>query len=301
MQFINPLDWEERPDPSILTVGSHYYITHTNPRPFDYKKGEGAFPLLKVINGDFSKLENLGYLFPNGLSWLYCDPWAPDLYFDSQFGYTVTFSGRDINGKLCIGIAFSDDPEVPYQEIKPGPFLTHDEIGVIDSHIFFDPKSGKRYFFWKEDWNDKIELNKASVIWMQELILSNSEPLLIGERRKVIENDLEFEGNLVEGFCITFHDNFYYLFYSSGPFYNGSYLTSVAKTCSLDNGKWTKIGYNILLNDEKWEGRGHGFIMDINGSHYFLCHGYKKEDYSKRLLLLFGIDWGDDGWPRVVV
>ena len=300
MQIQNPISAAECPDPTVLRVGNDFYVANTEPQPQTYQPGAAAYPLRKAVNGDFNNLVDVGHIFPKGMApaWLHVDPWAPEFHHDPEMGYVVTFTGRNKDGKLCIGMAFADDPAGPYREQVPGPFLVDDRIGVIDSHIFFDAATGKRTFFWKEDWNDRPTEKKTTPILMQELAMTKDGPKLVGARSQTIENDLPFEGELVEGASVIKRGEFHYMFYSAGPYYNGDYVTSVARARDL-SGPWEKLGKNAMPNDDNWEGRGHGYVaQDKHGNDYFVCHGYPKGDYRKRVLLMFPIHW-ENGWPRI--
>lgn len=300
MEIRNPISWDECPDPTVMRVGSDFYIANTYPQPQTYKPGEPAYPLRKAVNGDFNNLVDIGHIFPKGQApeWLHVDPWAPEFHYDKELGYTVTFTGRNKDGKLCIGMAFADKPEGPYKEKTPGPFLVNPDIGVIDSHIYFDETTGKRMFLWKEDWNDRPGEKKTTPLLMQELKVVDGKPTLVGKRTQTIENDLPFEHDLVEGASIIKRGEHHYMFYSAGPYYNGDYVTSVARARDV-NGPWEKLGKNSMPNDEHWEGRGHGYVaQDKHGNDYFVCHGYPKGDYRKRVMLMFPIHW-ENGWPRI--
>jgi galactokinase len=300
MTIQNPISAAECPDPTVLRVGNDFYIANTSPQPQTHQPGDAAYPLRKAVDGDFNNLVDIGHIFPKGKApaWLHTDPWAPEFHHDEELGYTVTFTGRDKDGRLCIGMAFSDKPEGPYAERVPGPFLKNDQIGVIDSHVFFDEATGKRTFFWKEDWNDRPGEKKTTPILMQELVTTADGPKLTGPVRQTIENDLPFEGELVEGASVVKRGDYHYMFYSAGPYYNGDYLTSVARAKSL-SGPWEKIGANVMPNDRHWEGRGHGYVaQDKHGNDYFVCHGYPAGDYKKRIMLMFPIHW-ENGWPRI--
>lgn len=297
--IVNPLSWDDSPDPTALRVGDDLYVANTEPR---FVRGHGAYPLKKFPRGDLQAPVAMGKLFPPGRepAWLAADPWAPDFFHDDEMGYCVTFTGRQQDGTLAVGIAYADAPEGPYVEKTPGPFLVNEDIGVIDSHIFKDPDTGERWFLWKEDWNDKPALNKKTPLVVQKLEWKGGEPVLTGDKVTAIENDLPWERNLVEGATVVKRDGKLYMFYSGGPYYNGDYVTGVARADKM-TGPWEKLdlGGSIIPNDERWEGCGHGFpTTDDAGNDYYVCHGYQTGDYSKRVLLMFPVKW-EDGWPVV--
>jgi xylan 1,4-beta-xylosidase len=298
--IVNPLAWSECPDPSVVRAGRDLLIATTEPAWWNYQRGNAAYPLRRAVDGDFAQTVVIGHVFPKGHapSWLCGAPWAPELHHDAEMGYAASFTGRDEAGRLCIGLAFAERAEGPYREYRPGPFLENPEIGVIDAHIFFDATTGRRWFYWKEDWNDRPELHRRTSIFAQELVMGAGGPELVGERTLVLENDLPIEGELVEGSSVVARDGRYYIFYSAGPYTTGAYMTSAAVGES-PIGPFRKLGRNLMPNDERWEGRGHGYVaQDGHGNDYFVCHGYPAGDYRERVLLVFPIHW-EDGWPRI--
>jgi beta-xylosidase len=300
-RVINPLSWEECPDPSIVHADGDIYIATTHPEWWDWMPGQAMYPLRRAVGSDFREVETIGHVFPAGEapSWVQGDPWAPELHYDEGMGYAVSFTARNGSGPLCIGIALADHPEGPYRELREGPFLESPHIGVIDAHIFYDERAGRRWLYWKEDWNDRPSAHRRTPIFACELMMTADGPALVGEPVKVLENDLPMEGDLVEGASVVERDGRYYMFYSAGPYNSGAYLTSVA-VGPTPVGPFTKLGENLMPNDACWEGRGHGFVAtDGEERDWFVCHGYPTGDLRRRVLLVFPIHWGDDGWPRI--
>jgi arabinan endo-1,5-alpha-L-arabinosidase len=95
------------------------------------------------------------------------DFWAPEM---ARIGdeYWTVFTARKKDNALAIGLARAPFPSGPWVDngvplITGRPIdttgLGYDESqpqmsgGVIDSHLFLDPKSGDRYLFWKDDTN----------------------------------------------------------------------------------------------------------------------------------------------------
>lgn len=297
----NPLSWSDCPDPSALRHGSDVFLATTGSlAPFC--PGGKAYPLRVAPGGDFDEVEVVGHVFDAAPSWIVADPWAPDLHHDPEMGFAVTFTGRTAEGRLAVGLAFAERPEGPYLERAPGPFLSSPEIGLIDSHVFFDARTGRRFFVWKEDWNDRPELGRRTTILVQELVLDGGQPKLVGDRVPVLQSDLPFEQDLVEGPSLVQRAGRYYLFYSAGPFHTPSCAASVARA-DHPMGPYEKLGRSFLPFDENWRGRGHGFAFSSeDGRDYFVCHGYAAARVGPphpRVLLLFPLEWGDDGWPRL--
>lgn len=168
---------------------------------------------------------------------------------------------------------------------------------MIDPH-FFEDRSGKRYLYWKMDGND-LRPKEQTPIFVQELAPDGLS--LVGERRVVLVNDREWEGDLVEGPWVVRRGSHYYLFYSGNAFFNESYAVGVARSRS-PLGPFRKQDDTILHRDEDWMGPGHGCVVRAaNGKDYFLYHAWRRGRVggrNPRMLLMDRIRW-EDGWPRI--
>lgn len=311
----NPISWDESPDPTVMRVGKDFYVANTQPGWQVPRPGKETFPLRKAVNGDFNNLVDLGHLFPAGHQpdWILDRQWAPDFYADEEWAkinpewaYVAAFTaGRkpdaakgEEQGKLVIGLAHASRPEGPYHDVG-APFLENRDIGLIDAHIFRDEKTGKRFFYWKEDWNDRPDLNRPSVLNGQEIVMTKDGPKLVGERLQLLQSDRPHEKGVVEGFFIVPKDGKYLMLFSYGHYTDKGYGMGVAVGDS-PLGPFKKLDVNLLPNDDKFEGRGHGFhFQDASGQDWLMVHGYPKGNYEKRVLLLYPMYFGDDGVPWV--
>lgn len=80
---------------------------------------------------------------------------------------------------------------------------------------------------------------------------------LVGERRIVLENDLDWEGHLIEGVWVVPHEGRYYLFYAANDFSTERYGIGVA-IADAPLGPYRKVGDGPLLRSTaQWAGPGH--------------------------------------------
>jgi hypothetical protein len=152
-------------DPAVLKTDDGWWLIATS------NDAPDAFPILH--SKDLDGWEAKGFIFPAGHepSWaatgrFTADFWAPEM---AQVGeeYWTVFTARQVNHALAIGLARAPSPLGPWVD-NGAPLVTGKPVnttglgfdpgkplmsgGVIDSHLFLDPK-GARYLFWKDDTN----------------------------------------------------------------------------------------------------------------------------------------------------
>lgn len=152
-------------DPAVLKTDEGYYLVSTS------NDAPDAMPILR--SADLETWEPVGFVFAEGETpaWAAAgvqvgDFWAPEM---ARVGneYWLTYTARDINNVLSIGLAKSDHPAGPWVDVG-GPLLGG---GVIDAHIFIDA-DGHPLLYWKEDTNG---------LWPRPLAgLLREHPELIG-------------------------------------------------------------------------------------------------------------------------
>jgi hypothetical protein len=104
--------------------------------------------------------------------------------------------------------------------------------------------------------------------------LSADGSSLIGERTKIIENDLEWEAHLIEGMWVTKQNNQYYLFYAGNDFSTSQYGIGVAMAKSL-MGPYKKANIQLLQSTDTWWAPGHpSLVMDTEGKPRLFLHAY---------------------------
>jgi beta-xylosidase len=127
--------------------------------------------------------------------------------------------------------------------------------------------------------------------------LSEDGSSLIGERTKVIENDLAWEAHLVEGMWVTKQDNRYYLFYAGNDFSTSQYGIGVAIGDS-PLGPFNKMEKQLLQSTATWWAPGHpSLTKGPDGNNHLLLHAYfpEKAGYKQfRTLLSIPVFFGKD-------
>ncbi len=271
------------PDPSIIKYGDYYYCTATS------SNWSPGFPILK--SKDMRNWEWVSNVFPNKPNWINNSYWAPEINVDNGRVY-IYYTARKKGEGLCVAVASADKPEGPYKD--HGALVCEPVVGSIDGYSIRD-ENNKLYLIWKTDGNSK---NQPTPFWAQEM--NEERTALIGERVELFRNDLDWEGNLIEGASIIKHGDYYYCFYSA----NGccgrrcSYNTGVARAKDL-LGPWEKDPNNPIMVDEvNWKCQGHGSPIIVNNKNYFLYHGYSTETgiFTGRQGILREYKITDDNW-----
>ena len=135
-------------DPAMLKTDEGYYLVATS------NDAPDAFPILH--SDDLESWHLRGFAFPEGDNpdWTLAgtkigDFWAPEM---ARVGdeYWLTYTARNRDNLLSIGLAKSDHPTGPWRDIG-APLLTG---GAIDAHIFVDA-DGAPTLLWKEDRNGR--------------------------------------------------------------------------------------------------------------------------------------------------
>ena len=282
-QLVLPGDY---PDPSVVKIGDTYWATATTSNWLP------AFPLLK--SKDLTTWERIDFVFEKKPEWADYYFWAPEITYDNGRVY-IYYSAHKKDGNLCVGVASADKPEGPYQDHGP---LVCQEVGSIDGFPIRD-ENGKLYLIWKEDANS---VGKPTPIWISEM--NEERTALVGQKKELFRNELDWEGNLVEGVSVLRKDDYYYAFYAASACCGTgcSYVSGVARSKSLF-GPWEKYSKNpVLVRDDKWKCPGHGTPVERDGKYYFLYHAYSAKDnvYVGRQGLLSEFRFTDDGWVEFI-
>ena len=133
-------------DPAVRKTDVGYILIATS------NDAPDAFPILQ--SRDLAEWTPIGFAFPEGHhpSWTLAGPkvgdfWAPEI---ARVGleYWLTYTARDQNQGLSIGLAKSDRPTGPWTDLG-APLVSG---GAIDAHLFIGPDECPT-LFWKEDRN----------------------------------------------------------------------------------------------------------------------------------------------------
>ncbi len=120
----------------------------------------------------------------------------------------------------------------------------------------------------------------------------------VGERIKILENDLEWEAHLVEGMWVTKQAKKYYLFYAGNDFSTSQYGIGVAIADS-PVGPFQKMDKQLLQSTATWWAPGHpSLVQDPTGEQQLFLHAYfpGKAGYKQfRALLSIPVTFTEEG------
>jgi len=269
-RYQNPILGGDYPDPSVVRVGSDYYVTHSS---FMYVPGLLIWhsrdlvnwrPVCNALN------EHVGSVY------------APDLVLHEGTWY-IYFPAGGTNW-----VVTAPAPEGPWSD--PVDL----QVGKIDPGHVVGP-DGARY----------LHLSDGDVVQLAPDGLS-----VVGEKRHVYDGWRYPESWVVEGFCLespklTFHRGWYYLTSAEGGTAGPATSHMVVSARSRGPiGPWENSPHNPVVHtgsrDERWWSRGHGSLVDTpDGRWYIMYHGYERGYLTLgRQTLLEPIEWTDDDWFR---
>ncbi|WP_207493754.1 family 43 glycosylhydrolase [Aridibaculum aurantiacum] len=118
--------------------------------------------------------------------------------------------------------------------------------------------------------------------------LSPDGQQLVGEKVKVLENDLDWEAHLIEGMWVTEQDNKYYFFYAGNDFSTDKYGIGVA-VADHPLGPYQKMQAPFLQSTKDWWAPGHPSVTTSPaGKPLLVLHAYHpgKAGYKQLRVLL---------------
>jgi beta-xylosidase len=174
-----------------------------------------------------------------------------------------------------------------------------DAQGAIDA-TFFEDDDGRRFLIYKIDGNAS---GHPTPIYIRELAADGLSFAAGSRATQILVNDAAtWEGGVVEGPWLVRRFGYYFLFYS-GNVYDERYRTGVARSTSL-LGPYEKHGAPILGMNSQWVGPGHGSVVTVGDSDFFVYHAWLNDgsDHpvaaSGRQVLVDRITYAD-GWPSI--
>jgi beta-xylosidase len=233
IQGINAILAGDYPDPSIVRVGRHYYMTHSS---FHYTPG-----LLMWHSHNLIDWEPIGHAIHEHVGGSIM---APDLIYYEGL-YYIYFPAGGTNW-----VVTAENPAGPWSnpiDLK---------IGYIDPGHAAD-QEGNRYLFLSEGF--MVQLTKDGLS-------------TVGELRKVYEGWRYPKEWLTEGFYLespklTYKDGYYYMTSAQGGTAGPatSHMIVSARSKSLE-GPWENSPYNPIVRtkhrSETWWSKGHGTLVD---------------------------------------
>ncbi|MBW4080010.1 family 43 glycosylhydrolase [Paenibacillus sp. S150] len=270
---INAILAGDYPDPSIVRVGQHYYMTHSS---FDYTPG-----LLVWHSLNLTDWEPIGHAIHEHVGGSIM---APDLICHQGLFY-IYFPAGQTNW-----VVTAENPAGPWS--KPIDLKIE---GYIDPGHAVDQK-GNRFLFVNDGYMVRLSDDGLSTV---------------GELLKVYDGWRYPREWLTEGFYLespklTFKDGYYYMTSAQGGTAGPatSHMIISARARSLE-GPWENSPYNPIVRtnhrSENWWSKGHGSLVDSpEGQWYVVYHAYEKDYYTLgRQTLIEPVQWTADGWFTV--
>ncbi len=278
MNIKNPLPIKNIGDPYVLRVNETYYLYATS--DFD------GFYCWQ--SKDLSHWSNPVICYEStGKSFGNCCFWAPEVYeFDHKFYMYYTAQWKKYEQEeLRIGVAVSDYPEGPFEEVYDQKPMFDFNYGVLDAHLLKDDKANYLYYS-RAGANHYVDGIQQSEIYVVKLgddycsVVGEAKKLLVPEQEwEKAEPDLKQRWN--EGAFVVKHQDKYHMMYSANHYQSGFYGIGAA-VADQPMGPFKKYANNpILKTNGKISGPGHNSVVATpEGELYCVYHAHT--DYQKK-------------------
>ena len=286
--FTNPVLDQDFPDPDVLQVDGEYYAYATNGNDDNIQAAQSD----DLVH--WNVLEDALPALPAWAVQSFGWAWAPEVFSPADGQYVMYFVARFAmghDGRQCIGLATSDDPDGPFTSSSPAPFICQtDEGGSIDPSMFQDV-DGQRYVLWKNDGN-----SSGMQTWLYIQKISPDGLTLEGEPHQLLTVDQNWEGILIEAPTLWRQDDKYYLFYSANAYNDRRYAVGYAVAEDI-LGPYVKAQGPLLATNIPSGLVGPGgqdIVIGPHGETAMLVHGWSPGAY--RRLYLLPLEW-ENGDP----
>jgi arabinan endo-1,5-alpha-L-arabinosidase len=298
--YTNPVYNKDFADPTVIKAADGYYYGYATNTSV-----QGENVNIQVIKSrNLVDWEIIGDALPTKPTWADKDFWAPHVLYDAvKKMYFLYYSGES-NAKegKCLGVATSSSPVGPFID-KGEPLIRGQGFVNIDPMAFDDPVSSKKLLYWGSGFK---------AIKVQELSddrLSFKEGTIAKDLVHPIINDSpENYQNLVEGAWITFHESYYYLYFSGDNCCGdmAHYAVMIARSKSPTGPFETyaettkKEGNAILYKNNQWIAPGHNSVItDSKNQEWIVYHAIDAQNKDKgRVMLIDKIEYSK-GWPVI--
>ncbi len=166
-----------------------------------------------------------------------------------------------------------------------------DEGGAIDASTFLD-EDGTRYLLWKNDGNCC-----GLDTWLQMAPLSADGLTLTAAPTKLVKQDQEWEGNLVEAPTLVREQDTYVLMYSANDYGSDAYTVGYA-TAAAATGPYTKDPEPLLASDDldgSYLGPGGQDVVEgPDGEDRIVFHSWYG-DFTYRAMNTAPLQWEPSG------
>ena len=285
-------------DPTVITGHDGKYYAYATNSGHDGK----TFHIQVAVSDDLKKWDLSGDALPEKPSWASHDFWAPHVLYDKALKkYIMFYSGESTDTLIgkCQGVAFSDSPLGPFTD-KGEPLLCGEGFVNIDPMAIIDPATNKKLLYWGSGFKP-IKVQELSDDWKSFKKGSTAKDLVPPGKEKDYTR-------LLEGAWISFHDGYYYLYYSGDNCCGdkASYAVMVARS-KKSMGPFTRLGEAngtgnsvVLEKDEMWNAPGHNSIIrDKDGREWIVYHAIKRsQPKAGRVMCIKPVSY-QNGWPAV--
>jgi arabinan endo-1,5-alpha-L-arabinosidase len=287
--YINPSLRQSAPDPTVIRARDGMFYAYAT---------EDVHNVPIFQSSDLMKWTQVGTAFTNSTRPTFLANgavWAPDIrYINGKYVlyYSLSLWGEINNNG--IGVATALTPVGPFTD--QGSLVISKNVGVLNSidQCYFE-EDGHKYLIW------------GSFQGIYYIELADN-----GLKVKTGSNPIQMAGKAFEATYLYKHNNYYYLFASTGSCcegLNSTYKTVVGRSNSFVGPYLDKNGNSMLNNacevvihgSNAFKGTGHnsGIITDDNGDDWIMYHAFDVAEVNAgRCLMLDKIIWVND-WPTV--
>lgn len=292
-QYANPVLQGFYPDPSVVRVGSDYYLVNST---FAWFPGIPVFHSRDLVN--WTQIGN-AINRPGQLNFAKMTMWqgvyAPDISFhDGKFYILNTCVG--CGGNFVIT---ATNPAGPWSDPTWLP-----EIDGIDTSLFWD-RDGRAWISNNGPPESKPRYEGHRAIWLQEF--DSRQMKLVGSRQVIVDSGVRPDQNpiWIEGPHIFEKDGTYYLIAAEGG--TEERHSEVVFRSNKVTGPYEPFDRNPILTQRDIQGpitsTGHAsFVKTQGGDWWSMFLGVRPYDgrnfNTGRETFLMPVTW-KDGWPRI--
>ena len=261
----NPALQGYQADPDFDYFNGRYYL---------YPTGGERFRAFS--SADMTNWRDEGVIFDLGpqSNWSSYNGWAPEMvYRNGQYYFYYTAETK-------IGVATGPSPTGPFTDLGR-PLIESDPytVDIIDPMVFIDD-DGQAYMYYGGSNGSRMVIRRLN----SNMTSFNGDPILATPQ------------NYVEAPFMLKRNGTYYLMYSSGGWYDGSYNVQYS-TSNSPTGPWSYRG-TILSSSGPLTGPGHHAVLRRPGcydEYYVAYHRYENNDYSIRKTAIDRMYFRSDG------
>jgi beta-xylosidase len=225
--------------------------------------------------------------------------WAPEVAVHDRHDFVLYYTTQGPRSTTqCISVAFGSKPQGPFVDRSTKPLVCQpSDGGSIDPDAFM-AADGKRYLYWKNDGNS---VGLDTFIFVQRLDEAGTR--LLDRPKRLLKQDLPWEGSLIEAPFVKQVGGIFHLFYSANAYDSDAYAVGHAIADS-PLGPFRKDPEPVLVSNEAAAGPGHCALFDKDGRVWMVYHAWAPdavgEDPPGRTMWLSEVRFKPDGSVRVV-